>query len=520
VVIIFDECHRSQFGDMHTAITKAFKNYHLFGFTGTPIFAANAGSGAERPGCARPSRPSATGCTPTPSSTRSPTRTCCPSASTTSTLIKLPPGAIDDKQVSGDRHGERPPGARAHQPGRRAYTLDHFDQKTKRSQTYAHGGRRVSGFNALFATSSIEAARIYYNAFGRLQDERPGGQRLKVGLIYSYAANEAVADDFVDEEGFETDQLSASAREFLEDAIQDYNEMFGTSFDTSAERFQNYYKDISQRLKNREIDLVIVVNMFLTGFDATTLNTLWVDKNLRAHGLLQAYSRTNRILNSVKTFGNIVSFRDLEEETNDAIALFGNKDARGVVLLQPFAHYYESYAAKVAELLAAYPLDADIVGEAAQKEFIALWGAILRLRNILTSFDDFAGQEILTPRQVQDYTSMYLDLYAEFRPWEGRGQGVDRRRRRLRNRARQAGRDQRRLHPHAGREVPRRQGRRRRPRDQGADHAGHRRQPVLAQQEGPHRGVRRFGLGLRGHGAGVEGLYRRQARPRAGRHHR
>ncbi len=412
VVIVFDECHRSQFGDMHTAITKAFRRYHLFGFTGTPIFAANAGSGGN---VQLRTTEQAFG-------DKLHTYTIVDAITDKNVLpfridyvntIKLPPG-VDDKQVSGiDRERALLAPERISQVVE--YTLDHFDQKTKRSQTYAHGGRRVSGFNALFATSSIEAARIYYNAFGRLQDERPGGQRLKVGLIYSYAANEAVADDFVDEEGFETDQLSASAREFLDDAIQDYNEMFGTSFDTSAERFQNYYKDISQRLKNREIDLVIVVNMFLTGFDATTLNTLWVDKNLRAHGLLQAYSRTNRILNSVKTFGNIVSFRDLEEETNDAIALFGNKDARGVVLLQPFAHYYESYAAKVAELLAAYPLDADIVGEAAQKEFIALWGAILRLRNILTSFDDFAGQEILTPRQVQDYTSMYLDLYAEFR---------------------------------------------------------------------------------------------------------
>jgi type I restriction enzyme R subunit len=159
----------------------------------------------------------------------------------------------------------------------------------------------------------------------------------------------------LDEEEFETDGLDASSRDFLEDAIQDYNEMFGTSFDTSADKFQNYYKDLSQRLKNREIDLVIVVNMFLTGFDATTLNTLWVDKNLRAHGLIQAYSRTNRILNSVKTYGNIVSFRNLEEETNDAIALFGNKDAKGIVLLKPYAEYYEEYAEKRRRAARAYP---------------------------------------------------------------------------------------------------------------------------------------------------------------------
>jgi type I restriction enzyme R subunit len=191
--------------------------------------------------------------------------------------------------------------------------------------------------------------------------------------------------------------------------------MFGTSFDTSADKFQNYYKDLSLRLRNREIDLVIVVNMFLTGFDATTLNTLFVDKNLRAHGLIQAYSRTNRILNSVKTYGNIVSFRDLEQETNDAIALFGNKDACGIVLLRPYVEYYAEYTEKVARLLEHFPLGMRIVGESAQKDFIALFGAILRLQNILTSFDDFAGNEILSDRRAQDYRSVYLDLYAEFR---------------------------------------------------------------------------------------------------------
>jgi type I restriction enzyme R subunit len=183
----------------------------------------------------------------------------------------------------------------------------------------------------------------------------------------------------------------------------------------SADRFQNYYKDLSQRLKNRELDLLIVVNMFLTGFDATTLNTLWVDKNLRSHGLIQAYSRTNRILNSVKTYGNIVSFRDLEQATNDALSLFGNKDARGVVLLKPYADYYDEYSKLVADILALFPLSVDIIGEAAQKQFIALFGAILRLRNILVSFDDCAGHELLSEREFQDYRSIYLNLYADFR---------------------------------------------------------------------------------------------------------
>lgn len=411
VVLIFDECHRSQFGDMHTAITKAFKRYNLFGFTGTPIFAANSGSGGN---VQLKTTEQAFG-------DKLHTYTIVDAITDRNVLpfridyvntVRV--GAVVDKHVSAiDTEKALLSSQRVGKVV--AYTLEHFDQKTRRSQGYALGDKRMRGFNALFATASIEAARIYYNHFQLQQAEVPSGKRLKVGLIYSYGANEPIEDGALDEEGFDTGALSQDARTFLEDAIQDYNDMFGTSFDTSADRFQNYYKDLSLRLKNREIDLVIVVNMFLTGFDATTLNTLFVDKNLRAHGLIQAYSRTNRILNSVKTYGNIVSFRDLEDATNDAIALFGNKDARGVVLLKPYDEYYGDYAQKVTELLDRFPLGQAIVGENAQKAFIELLGAILRLQNILTSFDDFAGHEILTARQSQDYRSIYLDLYAEFR---------------------------------------------------------------------------------------------------------
>lgn len=412
VVLIFDECHRSQFGDMHTAITRAFKRYNLFGFTGTPIFAGNSGSGGN----------------PRLKTTEQAfgdklhTYTIVDAINDKNVLpfridyvntVKVAVG-VTDKQVSAiDTERALLAPERVQQIV--GYMLEHFDQKTKRNDSYALGERRVRGFNALFATASIEAARIYYNQFAIQQEQLPPDKRLKVGLIYSYAANEAVEDGALDEEEFETGQLSSSARDFLEDAIQDYNDVFGTSFDTSADKFQNYYKDLSLRLKNREIDLVIVVNMFLTGFDATTLNTLWVDKNLRAHGLIQAYSRTNRILNSVKTYGNIVSFRDLEEETNDALALFGSKDAKGIVLLKPYGEYYDEYSEKVTKLLEQFPLGKPVVGDAAQKAFIALFGAILRLQNILTSFDDFASNEILTERQDQDYRSVYLDLYAEFR---------------------------------------------------------------------------------------------------------
>lgn len=429
-VIIFDECHRSQFGDMHTDITRAFKKYNLFGFTGTPIFAANAGSGGN------PQLRT----TEQAFGDKLHTYTIVDAITDKNVLpfridyintIKV--GSPDDSQVSAiDRE-------RALLDVRRirdvvAYTLEHFDQKTKRSSSYEHAvvtnvadsvrGRRqaeaikerkrVRGFNALFATASIDAARRYYNQFQRQMEELPPDKRLKIGLIFSYGANEAEADGILDDEAFDTDALDLDSRSFLEDAIQDYNDMFGTSYDTSADRFQNFYKDLSQRMKNREIDLVIVVNMFLTGFDATTLNTLFVDKNLRAHGLIQAYSRTNRILNSVKTYGNIVAFRDLEEETNAALELFGNKDARGVVLLKPYGDYYGEYVEKVTELLARFPIGQQIVGEQAQKDFIQLFGAILRLQNILTSFDDFDGNDPLTERRRQDYTSIYLRLRDEY----------------------------------------------------------------------------------------------------------
>jgi len=409
VVLIFDECHRSQFGDMHTAITKAFKRYNLFGFTGTPIFAQNSGGGGN----------------PQLKTTQQAfgdklhTYTIVDAITDKNVLpfridyvntIKV--GSTGDKQVSAiDTENALLAPARVSQVTR--YILEHFDQKTKRQEGYALGERRVKGFNSVFATASISAARTYYREFKSQQEGLLPDQRLKVATIFSYAPNPDVEDGLLDEEGFETEALSGDARSFLETAIADYNKLFGTSFDTSSDSFQNYYKDLSQKLKTRELDLVIVVNMFLTGFDATTLNTLWVDKNLRSHGLIQAYSRTNRILNSVKTYGNIVNFRDLEEATNDAIELFGNKDAAGIVLLKPYSEYFEQYAEKVNSLKQEYQPGELIVGEEAQVEFVKLYGEILKLRNILTSFDDFADEEILSDRDRQDYQSMYLDIWNE-----------------------------------------------------------------------------------------------------------
>lgn len=285
---------------------------------------------------------------------------------------------------------------------------------------------KLNGFNSIFAVSSIEAAKLYYLEFKRQMAMRPG-ESLKIATIYSYGQNEEDPDGFIDDEDSDsTDGLDVTSREFLEAAIEDYNKTFNTAYDTSADKFPNYYKDLSLRMKNREVDLLIVVNMFLTGFDATTLNTLWVDKNLRQHGLIQAFSRTNRILNSVKNFGNIVCFRDLDKETNDAIALFGDREASGTVLLKSYNDYYygyedvngkqvKGYEERIAELLQKYPLGQQLLGETAEKDFIVSFGNILRLRNILSTFDQFEGQEILAPIDFQDYTGIYNDLYDKYR---------------------------------------------------------------------------------------------------------
>ena len=330
------------------------------------------------------------------------------------------------------------------------YILEHFDQKTYRGdKTYVynmltnvaavaaaeHGKveeikkkQRISGFNSIFAVASVPMAKMYYEEFRRQMKANPA-QALRVAVIYSYGANEEEADGILDEENSEdTSALDKTARDFLDEAIADYNLMFHTNYSTDSDRFQNYYKDVSLRMKNKELDLLIVVNMFLTGFDATTLNTLWVDKNLKMHGLIQAFSRTNRILNSIKTFGNIVCFRNLQKRVDSAIASFGDKEAGGVVLLKRFEDYYYGYVTDdnkkmqgyvdiIADLTGKFPLsEPSIVGESNQKQFIALFGALLRMRNLLSSFDEFAGKEIISERDMQDYLGRYQDLRDELRP--------------------------------------------------------------------------------------------------------
>ena len=439
VVLIFDECHRSQFGEMHQAITKSFKNYHIFGFTGTPIFAANASSGGNP----------LLRTTEQAFGEKLHTYTIVDAINDGNVLpfridfintIKMPDYVNDKKVYSIDREKALADPQRISEIV--SYVLEHFDQKTKRNSYYTFSAkweeadkhnpkkmiekretRRVAGFNSIFAAASIPMAIRYYNEFKKQIAEK--NRNLTIATIFSFSANEEEPDGLLPEEDFNMENLDQSSRDSLEAAIRDYNSTFSTNYDTSSDKFQNYYKDLSLRVKNREIDILIVVNMFLTGFDATTLNTLWVDKNLRQHGLIQAFSRTNRILNSVKTYGNIVCFRDLKEETDKAIALFGNKDAGGIVLLKTYEEYYNGYDDKgeykpgyaelITTLTTQYPLGQPILGEEAEKDFIRLYGAILRLRNILTSFDDFEGNEILSERDFQDYQSIYIDLYQKYR---------------------------------------------------------------------------------------------------------
>ena len=445
VVIIFDECHRSNFGEMHNAITKNFKKYHIFGFTGTPIFAQNASSGGDM--------------------RLKTTQQAFGDKLHTYTIVdaindeNVLPFRIDyvntlktkddilDKQISAiDR--ERIMSAPERVSAVVKYILEHFDQKTKRSSYYSYRvaqnieqmasakkgevkenkmTQKLAGFNAMFAVASIDMAKAYYNEFKAQQAHLPEAQRLKIATIYSYGANEEEIDGILVEENPEsTTNLDQPSRDFLEGAIKDYNQMFSTNYDTSSDKFQNYYKDLSLRMKNRQVDLLIVVNMFLTGFDATTLNTLFVDKNLKQHGLIQAYSRTNRILNSVKTYGNIVCFRNLQQETDDAIALFGDKDAASIVLLKDFKSYYEGYDAEngkhcygykelVEQLQEQYPDGYKPLGEEEERRFIALFGSLLKSINVLQSFDQFEGQQLLSDGQMQDYQSNYLDLKDKWR---------------------------------------------------------------------------------------------------------
>lgn len=422
IVLIFDECHRSQFGELHLAITKTFKNYFMFGFTGTPIFPKNSNGSSK----------TLFKTTEQTFGDKLHTYTIVNAINDGNVLpfridyintIKEKEGIQDKKVNAIDIEKAMSDPIRIREVV--SYIIEHFEQKTMRNKHYEVKEQRLSGFNSIFAVSSIPVAKKYYLEFKKQLEEK--NKNLTIATIFSYSANEEENTDNLDDESFDTENLDLGSREFLEEAISNYNKKFGTNFDTSSDGFQLYYEDLSKRTKNKEIDILIVVNMFLTGFDATTLNTLWVDKNLRMHGLIQAFSRTNRILNSIKTFGNIICFRDLQKETDDAIALFGNKEAGGIVLLKTYEEYYngyeddkgrekEGYSQLIEELQNKFPIGEQIIGEQNKKEFIMLFGNILKLKNILSAFDKFAGNEILSEREYQDYQSIYIDLYQERKP--------------------------------------------------------------------------------------------------------
>lgn len=418
-VLIYDECHRSQFGDAQKNIRKAFKKYYQFGFTGTPIFPENSLGGDTTAGIFGAQLHSYV----------------ITDAIRDGKVLKfkvdynnIKPKFKSAEKEEDEKKLEKLEKKMLLHPERISeitkYILDVFDTKTHRNEFYDLKHRRLNGFNAMFAVQSVDAAKLYYEEFQRQQESLPEDKRLKVATIYSFAANEeqrAIGE--ISEENFDPSAMESSAKEFLDKVIDDYNGYFKTNFSTNGNEFQNYYKDLSLKVKDKQVDLLIVVGMFLTGFDAPTLNTLFVDKNLRYHGLIQAFSRTNRILNKVKTFGNIVCFRDLEKATKDAIKTFGDENSVNVILEKSYEEYIngfkdeetgkvqKGYVEICNELVSKFPDPTEIVLEADKKEFAELFGELLKSENILKNFDEFENfEKIISDRQMQDMKSVYVDI--------------------------------------------------------------------------------------------------------------
>ena len=423
-VIIYDECHRSQFGDAQKNIRKSFKNYYQFGFTGTPIFPENALGSDTTAGIF--------------------------GAQLHSYVIT---DAIRDKKVlkfkvdyndirakfkaaeteTDDKKLKELEKRMLLHPERISkiveYILKVYNTKTHRNEYYNIKQKRLNGFNAIFAVQSVEAAKLYYEEFQKQQENLPEEKRLKVATIYSFAANEernAIGD--IPDENFEPSAMESTAKEFLDKVISDYNNYFKTNFSTNGNEFQNYYKDLSKKVKDKKIDILIVVGMFLTGFDAPTLNTLFVDKNLRYHGLIQAFSRTNRILNKVKTFGNIVCFRDLEKATKNAIKTFGDENSVNIILEKSYNDYIKGFKDEETgksvkgyidlcnEIVKKFPKPIEIEKNQDKKEFAELFGELLKTENILKNFDEFENfEKIISDRQMQDMKSVYVDICEEIR---------------------------------------------------------------------------------------------------------
>ncbi len=462
VVFIFDECHRSQFGEAQKNLKKKFKRYYQFGFTGTPIFPENAlGSETTASVFGRELHSYVI----TDAIRDEKVLKFKVDYNDVRPQFKSLETETDEKKLSAAENQQ----AFLH-PMRiqeiTQYILNNFRQKTHRTFPGS------KGFNAMLAVSSVDAAKAYYATFKRLQEEAANKSAtykpLRVATIFSFAANEeqnAIGE--ISDETFDTSAMDSSAKEFLDAAIREYNSYFKTNFSTDSNGFQNYYRDLAQRVKNQDIDLLIVVGMFLTGFDAPTLNTLFVDKNLRFHGLMQAFSRTNRIYDATKTFGNIVTFRDLERPTIDAITLFGDKNTKNVVLEKSYAEYMEGFTdaatgeakrgfmAVVSELEQRFPDPASIESEKEKKDFVKLFGEYLRAENILQNYDEFATLKALqqidlsdpvavekfkaehyvddekfaelqmirlpAERKIQDYRSAYNDI----RDWQRREKEAD-----------------------------------------------------------------------------------------------
>lgn len=412
VVFIFDEAHRSQFGEAQRNLKKKFKKYYQFGFTGTPIFAQNAlGSETTASVFGRELHSYVI----TDAIRDEKVLKFKVDYNDVRPQFKSIETEIDEQKLSAAENKT----ALLH-PVRikevSKYILQNYRQKTHRTK----GGR--SGFNAMFAVSSIDAAKCYYEELNNLQ--KKSDKPLKIATIFSFAANEeqSAIGEILDE-SFEPSAMNSSAKEFLSKAIEDYNNLFKTSFGVESNAFQNYYRDLAKRVKNREVDLLIVVGMFLTGFDAPTLNTLFVDKNLRYHGLMQAFSRTNRIFDASKTFGNIITFRDLEKATIDAITLFGDKNTKNVVLEKSYKEYLEGftdiltgearrgYTEVVKELSEKFPNPDEIANEADKKEFAKLFGEYLRVENILQNYDEFVHLKALQEIDVNDKEA--IDTFKE-----------------------------------------------------------------------------------------------------------
>ena len=415
-VFIYDECHRSQFGLAQKNIQSSFKHYYQFGFTGTPIFVENSLDGkttsdvfgaqlhsyvitdAIRDGKVLKFKIDYNSINPKFKSSEE---------ETDDEKLK----ALENKMFL---HPERISEITN-------YILDKFDSKTYRNTQYTVKDKRINGFNAMFAVQSVDAAKMYYEEFKKQQANLSEDKKLKVATIFSYAPNEERASGEIEEESMTSSAMSTTAKQFLTNVVDDYNSFFQTNFTIDGNGFENYYKDLSSRVRNKEVDLLIVVGMFLTGFDAPTMNTLFVDKNLRYHGLIQAFSRTNRILNKMKAFGNIVCFRNLEKATKDAIKLFGDENSINVIIERSYDEYingfmdedtgvvFKGYKELCEEIIEKFPDPTEIKLDKDKKEFVKLFGEILKRENILRNYDEFSSfEKIISERLKQDMKSVYI----------------------------------------------------------------------------------------------------------------